>query len=142
MKKLLFFLIIPILSFGQKVENAQETDKVYVYSQVDEKPNFSYCQGLPGYEEEMCFSGEILNHIRRNLQHPTEAKDVQEKVFITFIIDKNGEFKSAKVDRGDNWYLRKEAVRIISLLPKMEPGKINGNPVSVSFTVSVNFTLE
>lgn len=66
---------------------------------------------------------------------------IQGKVFVQFIIDRDGSIKNI-VARGPDKNLEKEAIRIISLLPKMTPGKQRGRPVRVPFSIPIVFRLQ
>tara|TARA_R100000655_G_C2919096_1_gene181950 strand:- start:42 stop:521 length:480 start_codon:yes stop_codon:yes gene_type:complete len=136
-KKLLLLLIIPFLSFGQTVK-----EKVYTYKEVDKKPTYPFCEGLSEdfSEQHLCFMEELTNHIAKNKIYPKDLMHVYERIMVEFIISKNGDVKSAKVTRGDNRQLKKEALRVVYSLPKMRPGKINGEFVDVSFLIVVNFS--
>ncbi len=66
---------------------------------------------------------------------------VQGKVYVYFVIDKDGSITDVKITRVHDMNLEKEALRIISKLPKMTPGKQRGRNVRVPFTVPVVFRL-
>jgi protein TonB len=63
-------------------------------------------------------------------------------VYVTFIVDSSGNVTKATIARGIDSALDKEALRVINSLPKWTPGKQRGKPVSVSYTVPINFTLQ
>ena len=60
---------------------------------------------------------------------------------ITFIIEKDGSIGEPEVVKSVNPYLDKEALRVISAMPKWKPGSQNGKPVRVKYTIPVNFKL-
>jgi len=62
------------------------------------------------------------------------------KVFVLFAIDKNGNISDIRT-RGPEKVLEQEAERIISLLPKMIPGKQRGKAVKVPYSVPIFFKL-
>lgn len=79
-----------------------------------------------------------------SVKYPVIAQEngIQGKVFINFIVDKNGSISNVKVFRGVDQSLDKEAIRVVKSMPKWIPGKQGGQPVRVSFTVPINFVLE
>jgi TonB family protein len=99
---------------------------------VEEMPEF------PGGEL------ELRNFIANNVKYPTDAqeKGVQGKVYVTFIVSKDGSVASAKIARGVNPSLDAEALRVVNSLPKWMPGKQKGQAVNVSYTVPINFVLQ
>lgn len=85
----------------------------------------------------------LRDYIANNVKYPEVAKKngVQGKVYITFIVDVDGSTSDAKVARGVDPSLDKEALRVVSSLPKWKPGKQKGKAVKVSYTVPINFAL-
>ena len=61
---------------------------------------------------------------------------------VQFVVNKDGSIVDVKVIRGVDPYLDKEAVRVISTMPKWIPGKQRGVPVRCKFTVPVTFKLQ
>jgi periplasmic protein TonB len=59
------------------------------------------------------------------------------KIFVNFVVRKDGSITNVKVIKGAEAspYFAKEAIRVFSQMPNWTPGKINGQPVSVSMTV-------
>jgi len=66
---------------------------------------------------------------------------IQGKVFVNFIIDKDGSITNIQM-RGPDKNLEKEAQRIISELPKMTTGKQRGRAVRVPFSIPIIFRLQ
>jgi len=66
---------------------------------------------------------------------------VQGKVYMRFVIEKDFSITRVKVLRSPDRNLEKEALRIISKLPKMIPGKQRGRPVRVPFSIPITFRL-
>jgi protein TonB len=58
------------------------------------------------------------------------------------VVDKDGSISEAKVIRGVDPSLDKEALRVVNSLPKWKPGKQRGKPVRVSYTVPISFVLQ
>lgn len=108
----------------------QEPGKVY--SIVDEIPEF------PGGET------SLRKYIDNSIRYPEIAREngIEGKVYVTFVVGRDGYVKDAKIQRGVDPSLDKEALRIISSLPIWKPGKFDGKPVNTYFTVPVNFKLD
>ena len=100
-----------------------------VYGAVDQMPEF------PGGE--MALRDWISNHIR----YPKIASDkgIQGKVYINFVVEKDGSISNVRVVHGVEASLDKEALRVINSLPRWRAGLQGGEPVRVSYTVPINF---
>ncbi len=95
---------------------------------------------------------ELRKFIAANIKYPEEAKakGLSGKVFVQFIIDKNGDVVNPKIARGIDPILDNEAIRVIQSLPKWKPGeqskRIDGEkvwvPKNVSWTVPVSFQIK
>ena len=66
---------------------------------------------------------------------------IQEKIYVTFVIDKTGSVVDVRVARGEDTYLTEEAVRLVRSIPKMTPANQRGKPVAVNYTIPINFML-
>ena len=75
--------------------------------------------------------------------YPEEAlKDnVQGRVIVGFIVEKDGSVSNPKIIRGVDSALDKEAIRIVMSMPKWTPGRQNGRNVRTKYNVPVNFKL-
>jgi TonB family protein len=108
-----------------------DTTQGKVFSAVEVNPRF------PGGE------AAFGNFLKSKIRYPSLAKEnnVQGRVFIQFVVEKDGALSNLRVlrDLGDG--LGAEAMRVLSLCPNWEPGTQNGVPVRVLYTVPVNFTL-
>ena len=69
-------------------------------------------------------------------------KGTQGRVTVQFVVEKDGSIANARVLRGIDPELDKEAVRVISAMPKWKPGEQRGKPVRCKFTVPVMFKLQ
>lgn len=102
-----------------------------VFQIVEEMPQF------PGGVD------ALRSFVALMLKYPEEAieKGISGKVFVNFTIDKDGSVTNAKIARGVDPLLDAEALRIVNSLPKWKPGQQAGQPVSVSYTLPVDFKL-
>ena len=78
-----------------------------------------------------------------NLSYPQEALDegIQGTVYVSFIVEKDGSISHIKVLRDIGGGCGEEAMRVVALMPKWEPGTQRGKPVRVQFNMPVKFTL-
>jgi protein TonB len=113
-------------------EEVQEKEEQQVFVVVEEMPEF------PGGEL------ALRTFIGKAIVYPTVAQEngIQGKVFVTFVVNKDGSVSNAKIARGVDPSLDAEALRVVSTLPKWKPGKQRGVPVRVSYTVPISFKLQ
>lgn len=86
----------------------------------------------------------LIQFITKNIQYPESSVKANEKgtVYMKFIVQKNGEVSNIEVLKSSSYEaLDKEAKRIISTMPKWNPGTKNGNPVDSEMTLPINFAL-
>lgn len=95
-------------------------------------------------EDMPAFPGNVTKWIAKNVNYPVLAMEngIQGKVFIQFVIEKDGSITDVKVSRGVDASLDKEAVRVVKSMPKWKPGKQRGKPVRVSYTLPIFFQLQ
>lgn len=96
-------------------------------------------------EEMPQFQGEPVEQwIAKNVKYPQEAmeKNIQGKVFVQFVVEKDGSISNVKIIRGQDSLLNDETIRVIKSMPPWKPGKLRGVPVRVSYTLPINFTLK
>jgi len=86
----------------------------------------------------------LRKFIATSVKYPIEAQEngIQGKVYITFVVNKEGKVTDAKVVRGVDPSLDKEALRVVNNLPIWKPGKQDGNKVNVNYTVPISFVLK
>lgn len=89
------------------------------------------------------FKGNMNKWLKDNVNYPILAQEngVSGKVFVAFVVEKDGSITDVKVARSVDPSLDKEAVRVVKSMPKWNPGKQRNKPVRVAFTVPINFTL-
>lgn len=86
----------------------------------------------------------LFKWLSQNIKYPAVAREnnIQGKVTLRFIVEKDGSVNGVTVVRGANDLLDKEAVRVVKDMPKWKPGKQRGNAVRSYFTLPVVFKLE
>lgn len=85
----------------------------------------------------------LMQYLNENIRYPEAAikAGVQGRVTVQFIVDKDGSIDEVKTMRGVNPDLDAEAIRVIKMMPRWEPGTHKGKPVRVKYTVPVMFRL-
>lgn len=80
----------------------------------------------------------------KELKYPSICQEmgIQGKVYVKFIVEKDGSITDAKVANKIDKHLAKEALRVVNLSPKWKPGTLKGEYVRSYKTVVINFTLE
>jgi protein TonB len=157
-KLILLFLLFQLSSFGQ--ENPKEPIRIPLakeegkensglsFALIEEVPIFPGCEEVPRNERLNCFYIKMSDHINNNFRYPREArrKNIQGKVVVMFVINREGTIENiiakGPADCENCEILEKEAIRIMSKLPKMTPGKQKGKAVKVKYSQPLNFKLE
>lgn len=82
-------------------------------------------------------------YLSKNIQYPDQARqrNIQGKVILAFVVEKNGEVTNIKVSKSVTPILDDEAVRVIKNSPLWVPGTQFGLPVRVQYAVPINFAL-
>lgn len=132
-------IVEPVAVEEVAVEEVEEDVEV-PFSVIEDIPVFPGCEKGTKSEKRACFQAKMEEHVAKNFRYPEQALDlgIQGKVFVIFIIDKDGYVTSIR-SRGPDRILEKEAERIIKLLPRMTPGKQRGKPVKVPYSVPIVF---
>ncbi len=81
--------------------------------------------------------------LKKNIGYPQLAKEIGLSgiVYVQFVVSKEGRIEHAKIVRGVGGGLDQEALRVVNLMPPWKPGKHNGKPVAVNFTLPIKFQL-
>ncbi len=121
-------------------------------SMVNPKEAFADAEPIEGeifnvVEEMPVFAGgteAMMKFILNNIQYPEKAREkgIQGRVFVNFIIEKDGSVSSPKILRGIGGGCDEEALRVVEMMPDWTPGKQRGQAVRVSLNLPVKFSLE
>ena len=86
----------------------------------------------------------LMKFLSDNIKYPTIAQEngTQGRVSVQFVVNRDGSIVDAKVVKGVDPYLDREALRVINSMPKWKPGMQRGKPVRVRYTVPVLFRLQ
>ncbi|MBR6283131.1 MAG: energy transducer TonB [Muribaculaceae bacterium] len=129
-----------------QLENLNKQVKVEVPEPKKEEPKkveeiFKSVEQPPQYP-----GGEaaLMKYLSSHIQYPAMAQEnnVQGRVVVQFVVEKDGHVGEVKVVRSVDKDLDKEAIRVCKTLPKFTPGRQNGQPVRVWYTLPVNFKLQ
>lgn len=118
-------------SANNKIRVTQgQKDKIYI--SADKVPDF------PGGLD------KFYDFLGKNIKYPAEMKqkNVEGKVFVSFVVEKDGSLSHMKILREPGYGSGKESVRVMKLSPKWIPGEQNGKKVRVQYTVPITFTLK
>lgn len=107
-------------------------EKVYSMADVEQQPQF------PGGD------AALYGFIQSHLNYPAMAIEngVSGRVTVRFKVDKTGKVTNVSIARGKDPDLDREAVRVVKMLPNFVPGRMNGQPVAVWYTLPVQFKLK
>ena len=103
-----------------------------LFDVVEEMPSF------PGGDR------KLMEYLSENIRYPEELADacIQGRVIVSFIVEKDGSISNVKVAKSLDPLLDKEAVRVVSGMPKWIPGRQNGVAVRVRYIIPVTFRLQ
>ena len=123
---------IPFEYSGEDKSAPMDADTDQVFQVVEVDPEF------PGGME------ALIKYLSENIKYPEQAKKdkIQGKVYISFVVEKDGSVADAKVLRGIGGGCDEEALRVVNAMPKWTPGKQLGEPVRVQFNLPVVFKLQ
>ena len=109
----------------------EEGAEAEIFTVVEESPSF------PGGDEAR------IRFLTENIKYPQIAREssIQGTVYVTFVVEKNGNVTDVRILRGIGGGCDEEAVRVIKAMPKWNPGKQRGKPVRVQFNMPIKFTL-
>ena len=85
-----------------------------------------------------------MEYISTNLRYPEDAKQqkTEGRVIARFTVKEDGSIADVNIVRGISPSLDAEAVRVLSGMPRWEPGMQNGKAVATLYTVPVMFKLD
>lgn len=110
----------------------EEDNTTYGYGMVEENANF------PGGEK------GLFAYLDKNVQYPAMEQDagIQGRVFVEFVVDKDGSVLNVALKKGLSPGLDKEALRVVKAMPKWTPAKMGGRPVKQLYRLPILFALE
>jgi periplasmic protein TonB len=117
--------------FEEPVKEVAEVEDNQVYTFVEQNAEF------PGGTEAM------YKFINKNVKYPAQARRMgtEGKVFVGFVINKDGSIVDVGIVKGISAECDKEAMRVVQMMPPWKAGKQNGKAVRVKFILPINFKL-
>lgn len=117
------------MALDSEDEVAEESQ---IFMVVETMPEF------PGGEE------ALYKYLMENIKYPqlNEENAIQLKVYVTFVVEKDGSISDVRVLRGSGSALDEEAIRVIKSMPKWLPGKQRGIPIRVQYNIPISISLQ
>lgn len=114
------------------IEEEEDETETQIFTVVENDPEF------PGGME------ALYKYLAQNIKYPQLARDngITGKVYVTFVVEKDGSIANPKVLRDIGGGCGQEAIRVVKSMPKWTPGKQRGKAVRVQFNLPVNFSLK
>jgi TonB family protein len=129
MKKTLFTFILILSLFVAKGQTTDTINQVFTF--VEKSAEF------PGGLD------KLYLYLQNNIDYPIDSykKNIQGKVFVTFVVERDGSLTNVAILRGVSPDIDAEAIKVVRNSPKWSPGIQNGKPVRVQFSMAINFKL-
>ena len=112
-----------------------------VVAQKEGETTFTIVEQMPEFED-----GEkaMFRFLAENFKIPALAREngIDGTVYVSFVVNKDGDVRDVTIKRGVNGGCNEEAVRVVSMMPKWKPGRQNGKAVNVAFTLPIRIHLE
>lgn len=123
------------------IEDVPEEEVEEIFMVVEEFPMFPGCEAIAKNERKGCADEKMLAFIKENLKFPKHMvnSNIQGRVYLQFVVDKTGAIINIKVVRSLHPDLDREAIRVVSIMPKWIPGKQRGRLVNVTYTLPIKF---
>ena len=127
---MLFMLCMAAASPAALAQTDSAASLIYIQSEID--PIF------PGGDK------ALFKYIKDSIKYPEGPRDsgIQGRVVLRFIVNKDGTLSEATVVRRVHPALDAEALRVVRSMPPWIPGRQNGQPVQVRYTLPIKFILE
>ena len=137
----------PVVVISSESVEHDYGDRVVIYH---EQKEYSGIVGNDGIfqvvENQPEFPGgmaELMKYLKKNLRYPQICKEqgVQGRVIVQFVVNPDSTLSDFNVIKSVNPHLDKEALRVVSSMPKWKPGEQRGKPVRSQFIIPVTFRL-
>ncbi len=131
-----------IVSAEDQSEFVEITDDVPIVVEEPEQEEqiFQVVENQPEFPGGMT---ELMKFLQKNIKYPSicQEQGIHGRVIVQFVVNTDGSIVDAQVMKPVNPYLDKEALRVVSIMPKWKPGEQRGKKVRVRFTLPVTFRL-
>ncbi|WP_410220353.1 energy transducer TonB [Pedobacter sp.] len=120
-----------LLCFFAKAQGQKEQDKVYNFVSMETPPSFP--DGI----------AKFYDFLSQNIKYPEAAlkNKTQGNVFLSFVVEKDGSLTDIKVERSLGNGTDEEAVRVLKLSKRWNPGQIDKKPVRTKYNIPIRFSL-
>ena len=117
---------------GEAPQQKQKEEVAPIHTVVEQQPQF------PGGE------AALLAYVAKNIKYPAIAveQEIQGTVQLRFVVEANGSIGDVQVVKSLESHCDKEAIRVVKSLPRFIPGKQQGRPVRVWFTLPVRYSIQ
>lgn len=124
--------LIPETKQDQERRKAADEDANYIYKTADVVAEF------PGGQT------ALMKWLSQNVRYPeaSQQNDIQGRVVVGFVIEKDGSISGARILKSADRDLDQEAIRVVQKMPRWNPGKINGEPVRMHYSIPLTFKLQ
>lgn len=147
MKNVIFIICITLfcnLAYSQEDKKITNTIEDSAIQDLDEVPIYPGCKRKKSEEKrKRCMSDKVSKYIAKNYNVEVfdnlNFPEGKYTVTVMFKLNKEGVITEAKAS-GPHVLLEEEAVRVVSTLPTITPGKVNGEPVTIPFTIPIYLT--
>ncbi len=139
-----FFLFLSVSGFGQDVKRGTIKVKKVRKDTVQKVSAMQYTRvtRLPAFTGGQ---SEMKKFIEKNMQYPEAEKQagIQGTVYVDFVVEADGTITRKTISKGvpGGSGLEKEALRIVSIMPKWIPGISSIFPTSMTYSLPIKFTL-
>ncbi|MBJ2175102.1 hypothetical protein JBL43_12690 [Aureibaculum sp. A20] len=111
---------------------------------ITRPPTFETCKSFNAIEEQKdCFTQTLQKFISKkfNISALTILPEGRHKIHCFFTISKKGEITN--IDIYSNYKIAEtEAEKLVSEIPKLEPGEVNNEPSDISYWLPITFMLQ
>ena len=122
------------------VDEKDDNDESYIDESGAVVKVFDICEQMPSFP-----GGQegLFAYLSKNIRYPAVAEEngIQGRVIVAFFVGKDGSINNVRVVKGVDKSLDNEAIRVVKSMPRWLPGRANGEPVAVKYTVPVTFKL-
>ena len=131
---------IVVVGYASEEERKQPVAKEEV-KQTEEEVIFQVVEQMPEFPGGM---SEAMKFLAKNIKYPVAAQQakIEGRVIVQFMVGKDGNISDVHTVRSVSPELDAEAIRVVSMMPKWNPGKQRGKAVPVSYTMPIMFRLQ
>ena len=138
------FVLITFLTFYSPFLVSQELVDI-PFSIIENVPTYPGCENMIEKEKKKCFNKKIQTLVAKNFKlkmaKRLKLKKGKNNIYVQFLISKTGEISQISA-RAPHPKLEKEGIRVVQLIPKVQPGIHRGQEVSVRYILPITFLVE